>query len=148
MEKARILCGSVIQCFVGYSNKKQPSRGVFIKRCSENMQQIYRRTLMPKCDFNKLAKATLLKSRFGIGVLLWICCIFSEHLFSRTPLDGCFCLKYLWIGGILFLDCCTSSLFHATVFFLYPLKTTENLLFSCFLISTGGKKRDSWHEMD
>ena len=25
------------------------------KRCSENMQQIYRRTPMQKCDFNKLA---------------------------------------------------------------------------------------------
>ena len=25
------------------------------KRCSEIMQQIYRRTLMPKCDFNKVA---------------------------------------------------------------------------------------------
>ena len=26
------------------------------KRCSENMQQIYRRTPKPKCDFNKVAK--------------------------------------------------------------------------------------------
>ena len=26
------------------------------KRCSENMQQIYWRTLMPKCDFNNVAK--------------------------------------------------------------------------------------------
>ena len=24
--------------------------------CSENMQQIYRRTPIPKCDFNKVAK--------------------------------------------------------------------------------------------
>ena len=31
------------------------------KRCSENMQQIYRRTPSPKCYFNKVA-ATLLKS--------------------------------------------------------------------------------------
>ena len=35
-------------------------RGVLRKRCSENMQQIYRRT----------PKATLLKSHFGMGVLL------------------------------------------------------------------------------
>ena len=35
---------------------KQPSRGVLIERCSENMQQIYRRTPTPKCDFNKVAK--------------------------------------------------------------------------------------------
>ena len=26
------------------------------RRCSENMQQIHRRILMPKCDFNKVAK--------------------------------------------------------------------------------------------
>ena len=34
--------------------QKQPSRDVLIKRCSQNMQQIYRRTLMLKCDFNKV----------------------------------------------------------------------------------------------
>ena len=33
----------------------QPPRGVLKKRCSENIQQIYRRTSMPKCDFNKVA---------------------------------------------------------------------------------------------
>ena len=27
-----------------------------MKKCSENMQQIYRKTFMPKCDFNKVAK--------------------------------------------------------------------------------------------
>ena len=35
-----------IQC------RKHPFRGVLIKRCSENMQQIYKRTPMPKCDSN------------------------------------------------------------------------------------------------
>ena len=35
--------------------QKQPFRGVLEKRCSENMQQIYRRTPMPKYDFNKVA---------------------------------------------------------------------------------------------
>ena len=38
-------------------------------------------------------KATFLKSHFDMGVFLYICCIFSEHLFLRTPLDGCF-LKF------------------------------------------------------
>ena len=37
-------------------DKNQPLRGVLKKRCSENMQQIYRRTPMPKCNFNKVAK--------------------------------------------------------------------------------------------
>ena len=38
------------------SLQKQPSRGVLSKSCSENMQQIYRKTPTPKCDFNKVAK--------------------------------------------------------------------------------------------
>ena len=36
--------------------QKKPSRDVLRKRFSENMQQIYRRTPIPKCDFNKVAK--------------------------------------------------------------------------------------------
>ena len=36
------------------SLQKQPSRGVPRKWYSENMQQIYRRTPMPKCNFNKV----------------------------------------------------------------------------------------------
>ena len=35
---------------------KQPSRGVVRKRCSANIQQIYRGTPMPKSNFNKAAK--------------------------------------------------------------------------------------------
>ena len=38
------------------NDQKQPSRGVLRKRCSEKMQQIYRRTAMPKCNFNNAAK--------------------------------------------------------------------------------------------
>ena len=34
--------------------QKQLFRGVLRKRCSENMQQLYRTTPMPKCDFNKV----------------------------------------------------------------------------------------------
>ena len=32
-----------------------PFKGVLRKSCSENMQEIYRRTPMPKCNFNKVA---------------------------------------------------------------------------------------------
>ena len=35
--------------------EKQPSMDGLMKRYSENMQQIYRRTPVPKCDFNKIA---------------------------------------------------------------------------------------------
>ena len=57
--------------------QKQPSRGVFREKYSEHMQQIYKR-------------ASLLKLNFRMGVLLWICCKFSEHLFIRAPLKDCF----------------------------------------------------------
>ena len=68
-----------------YHYQKQPPRGVPRKKCSENMQQIYRRTTMPKCDVNKVALQiyskfkeehprpsviSILKSHFGMGVLL------------------------------------------------------------------------------
>ena len=35
--------------------QKQPSKGVVSKRCYENMQLIYGRKPMLKCDFNKVA---------------------------------------------------------------------------------------------
>ena len=38
------------------SVQKQPTRVVPGKKSSENMQRNYRRTPMPKCDFNKVAK--------------------------------------------------------------------------------------------
>ena len=41
--------------------QKQPSEGVLMKRCSENMQQIYMRRLMMKYDFNKVAKHKITK---------------------------------------------------------------------------------------
>ena len=48
-------------------------QSLFFNKVSENMLQIYRRTPMSKCDLNKVALhcfATLLKSHFGMGVLL------------------------------------------------------------------------------
>ena len=48
--------------------QEQPPRGVPRKRCSENMQQIYRRTPMLKCDFSKV--------------------VLQKLLFQRTPLCG------------------------------------------------------------
>ena len=56
-----------------FDMQEQPSRDVLKKIDSEHLQPIDRRTPMPKCDFNKVALvcfATLLKSHFGMGVLL------------------------------------------------------------------------------
>ena len=59
--------------------QKQPLKGVLEKRCSENMQQIYRRTPMPKCNFNKVAKQ--LAHRHGCSPVNLL------HIF-RTPFPG------------------------------------------------------------
>ena len=45
-----------VRSILYWYSQKQPSRGVLRKRCSENMQQIYRRKPMGKCYFNKVAK--------------------------------------------------------------------------------------------
>ena len=68
-----LFCTSKLNFFM---MQKQQSRGVPRKRCSANMQQISIRAPMPKYDFNKVAKQ-----------IWWI---FSEDLFLRTPLGGCF----------------------------------------------------------
>ena len=52
LEEVALLGHSIIQ--------KHPSRCVPKKRCSENMQQIYRRKPMPKCDFQKVANSRLI----------------------------------------------------------------------------------------
>ena len=51
-----LFCGNQILTYLLTSEiQKQPFRGVLRKKCSENMQQIYNRTSMLKCDFNKVA---------------------------------------------------------------------------------------------
>ena len=52
------------------------------KRVVNNMQQIYRGTPVPKCNFNKVA----LQLRHGCSPVNFL----SEHLFLWTPLKSCF----------------------------------------------------------
>ena len=92
-----------------YYYQKQPLRGVLEKRCSKKMQQICRRKPIPKVQFQWSCKATLLKPHFGMGVLLWICCIFWEHLFLGTPLGGCFCIIQTLITYCQQILCCDTS---------------------------------------
>ena len=67
---------------------EQPTRGVFLKSCSKNMQQIYSRTLMPKCDFNKIVKQ-LYWNHTSAWVLYCKFAAYFQDTFS-TPLVGCF----------------------------------------------------------
>ena len=61
--------------------QEQPSRVVFKKRCSENMQQIYRRIPIPKCDFNKVASQL-----YWNRILAWLfSCKFAAHFQNTFP---------------------------------------------------------------
>ena len=68
--------------------QKQPSRCVLRKRWFENMQQIYRRTPMLKCDFNKILKQLEIRLRHGCSPVSLL------HIF-RTPFSKNTC------GGLL-----------------------------------------------
>ena len=74
--------------------QKQPPRGVLKKNCSENMQQIYRKTPIPKCDFNKFAKEL-----YWNRTLAWVfSCRFAayfQNTFSRNT-SGWMLLYYFW----------------------------------------------------
>ena len=79
-----------------YLFQKQPSRVVLRKRCPENMQQIYRIALMPKCDWNhssarvfscKFAadfEAPFPKNTFG-----WLLLFLLENILAGSS-------NYLW----------------------------------------------------
>ena len=50
----KVFLGEQYNLFDETKKQKQPFIGVLIKKCSENMQEIYSRTPMPKCDYNKI----------------------------------------------------------------------------------------------
>ena len=89
--------------------QKQPPSGVPKKKCSENMQQIYRRTPMQKCELNKVALATsawVFSCKFAA--------YFQKNLLLRRPLESCFwkCydhfssfIKFISIKEILKIGC-------------------------------------------
>ena len=59
---------------------KQPSRSVLRKRCSKNIQQIYRRTSMLKCEFSKYVLCNFIEITLPQGCS----CVNLLHIF-RTP---------------------------------------------------------------
>ena len=69
--------------------KKQLFVGGLRKRCSGNMQHIYRRTPIPKCDFNKVAKQFYQLQRNFIEIALRHGCSLVNLLhILRTPFYG------------------------------------------------------------
>ena len=78
------------------NEQKQPSRGVLRKSCSENMQQIYRRTPMPKCDFNKVALHTLRHGCSPVNLLHIFRTPFSENTSGRLLLGISQVIMKIW----------------------------------------------------
>ena len=81
-------CQREFQCSVpsavchSSKDQKQPTKGFIRKRGSENMQPIYWRTLMSKCDFNSnFIEITL---RHGCSSVNWLH-IFRAPLPKNTP---------------------------------------------------------------
>ena len=73
--------------------QKHPSKSVIKKRCSENMQQICSRTLIGKCDFNKVLQ---LNNFIEITLRHGCSLVNSLHIF-RTPFSK------ITSGGMLLL---------------------------------------------
>ena len=69
-------------------NQKYPSRGVLIKRCSKNMQQIYRRTPMRNCDFIEVFIELYLNLTFARVFFCKFTAYFQNNLVIRTPMKG------------------------------------------------------------
>ena len=63
--------------------RKQPSRGVLKKRCSENMQQIYRRTPMPKCRYSPVNLLHIFRKPLSKNTSKWL---LLYRVFSFTKL--------------------------------------------------------------
>ena len=68
----------------------QPTKGVLIKRCFENMQQIYRRTPMPKCDYSTSIKTTTFVACLAVfnfggksGLGIQLCSLFVLNCSSK-----------------------------------------------------------------
>ena len=98
--------------------QKQPLICVLRKRCSKNIQQVYMRTPMSKCDFNNVAL-----QRYWNGAAAWVfSCKFSEHLFIRTPLGGCFCCFHWLVLCVLLLSEKYFYLIYILYFLTYLLR--------------------------
>ena len=125
--------------------QKQPPRGVPRKRCSKNMQQIYRRTPTPKCDFNKVAcnfiEITLRRGCSPVNLLH----IFTKPFSSNT--SGWLLLTiWLMVLKILLLIVYCEIIANPLTFSISSFSTV--LKFSSIFVShTGQNLSPNWYLM-
>ena len=76
--------------FLHANFQNQPPRVVLSKRCSENMQKIYRRTRMPKSDFKNVAQQQLgLETRIFNGLKLQLFWYHSQNIIKPISCHWC-----------------------------------------------------------
>ena len=92
--------------------QKQPSRGVLMKGCSENMQQIYRRTPMPKFDIKKVSLQF-----YWNHTSAWV---FSCKFPAYFP--SIFFLEHLWMAASASNRQINILLYHRTIFIVSVVK--------------------------
>ena len=59
-----------------------------------------------------------MKSHFDMGDLVYICCIFSKHLFLGKPLNGCFLSLQVSVSNIIDKSIKINKDFEIRVFLL------------------------------
>ena len=93
-------------------NQKQAFIGVHIKRCSANMQQIYRRPPMPKCDFDKVTLYNF------IEIILRHKCspVNSQHIFRAPFPKNTSGWRLLYIDFILTLTLISNRIWCSHIF--------------------------------
>ena len=75
--------------FRKFYSQKQPSRSALRKRCSKKYAANLQENTHAEVRFIEICNFTEIVLRHGCSPV--ICCIFTEHLFLRASLDGCFC---------------------------------------------------------
>ena len=116
-------CNMVMKLSKMLIKEKQSSRGVLMKGFSENMQQIYRRTPIPKCVFNKVALQI-----YWNHTSAWVfSCKFLAYFQNTLSLEHIsFPEIYLSLRGDL-LEVSINSTIFATFTFFFPALLCHNL---------------------
>ena len=108
--------------------KGKKQSGVPRKRCSENMQQIYRRTPSPKCDFNKVAMQ-LYWNRTSAWAFSCKFAAYFQNTFSK---------EHIWTAaskGRIFKALCITTCAVCQCTFIYHVSILTNFFFSCNILS-------------
>ena len=127
-----------------YGMQKQPCRYVFRKKCSENTQQIYRRTTMPKCDFNFI-KIAFWHGSSPISLLHIFRTPFPRNTFEWLLLKMEFLCRHLWYENTVNLK----SIYGLTFFFFFFMVSLVLLFVQIVEFSISifhVDQKSSWHE--